>query len=46
LPAAGWLPQVLDRDIDQPGAERDFFLVGVFSVVFHFVSPNAMGCWR
>ncbi|MEP6918862.1 MAG: hypothetical protein ABJC89_24695, partial [Acidobacteriota bacterium] len=45
LAAAGGLPQVLDRDVDQPGAERAFFLVGVFSIVLHLSSPDAMGCW-
>jgi hypothetical protein len=33
----GVLPQMLDGDVDQPGTQRAFFLVGVFSIVLHCV---------
>jgi hypothetical protein len=36
------LAQVLDRDVDKPGAQRAFFLVRFFAFVLHGLSPSEL----
>jgi hypothetical protein len=37
------LPQVLDGNVDQPGAQRALLLVRFFPIVLHDLSPSVCG---